>query len=325
VWTAGAGEAACGTCHGLPPPSPHPVVSGGLTSCVACHSMTIDSTGALIPPSQGGKHLDGVIESTGGHAPSWTDIASPDFHAFSADRNLAACTSCHGPDLSGGTAGVACTQCHAPDFKTSCTGCHGDKAAGTPAPPRTTWGNSADPVRVGAHAVHLSGGGVTQAITCDTCHVVPTDALSPGHADGATATLTWSAMAVSGGAAPQWNRSNATCSSTYCHGSYSGVFSYNTWDFGLDQPVPMTMSYSGGRATPTWTGGPMSCGSCHGNPPAGTGNWHAPSHGGGSDCDLCHPDAATTPAGNAITDLSLHINGTVEVSPQWTPRCFFCH
>ena len=69
----------------------------------------------------------------------------------------------------------------------------------------------------------------------------------------------------------------------------------------------------------------MRCDSCHGNPPAGTGNWHASTHGGGSQCELCHPDAATTVGGNTITDLSLHINGTVEVSPQWVPHCFYCH
>ena len=325
VWTAGAGEAACGTCHGLPPPAPHPAVASDLTGCFACHGMSIDATGALIPPSAGGKHLDGLSESTGGHAPSWTDQASPNFHAFSANANLSACTSCHGPDLLGGTAGVSCTSCHQANWRTTCTNCHGGVDNQTGAPPRATWGNSGDLTRVGAHTAHLTGGGITQPIACQTCHLVPTDALSPAHIDGPTATLTWSGMAVSGGTAPQWNRSNASCASTYCHGNYSGTFNYSTWDYALDQPVPMTVSYAGARAAPVWTGAPMRCDSCHGNPPAGTGNWHASTHGGGSECELCHPDAATTPSGNTITDLSLHINGTVEVSPKWEPHCFYCH
>ena len=62
-WTGGSGEAACGSCHAVPPPSPHPSVGSDLSGCSACHPQTM-SGGALIPASAGGKHLDGLVEAT---------------------------------------------------------------------------------------------------------------------------------------------------------------------------------------------------------------------------------------------------------------------
>ncbi|GEJ57067.1 CxxxxCH/CxxCH domain c-type cytochrome [Anaeromyxobacter diazotrophicus] len=339
-WTkVGQGQAACGTCHGLPPPAPHPSVGSALTGCNPCHGQTVDAAGAIIDPAAGGKHLDGQVEATGGHDAAWMDPASATFHAFSADKGLSACQPCHGPNLdgAGGSTSVSCYGCHRPggagrDFA-SCTGCHGGADNATGAPPGATWGHgdpargggTPDPVRVGAHTAHVGGGNLAAAFDCAVCHVKPASLLSAGHVDQPTATVTFGGLATLG-TTPAWTRSGATCASTYCHGGYQGTYSYIQWDFSLDQGVTVTVPYAGKNATPTWTAGPMACDSCHGNPPR-TGYWHSGNHGGGNQCELCHTDAAGTAAGvgTAITDLAQHVNGIVDVSPRWGSSCFGCH
>jgi len=182
-----------------------------------------------------------------------------------------------------------------------------------------SWGNSGDAVRVGAHQRHVSGGSIGAPNDCDVCHVTPSEALSSGHVDSATASVVYGGLAVQGGAAPVWTRASATCASTYCHGSYSGVYTYFYWE------EERTVPYQGLRATAIWTGGPMTCGSCHGNPPR-TGVWHSGSHAGGNDCQLCHPNATgVNGAGTAITNRATHANGALDVAPQWNSRCFRCH
>jgi len=326
VWTSGASQAACGTCHGAPPPSPHPSLDTNLRSCNICHNKTVDVDGNVIPPAAGGLHLDGLVEATG-HEPSWTDPASPGFHAFSADRGLATCTPCHGADLSGGISTVACARCHGASWRTTCTMCHGGTDNLTGAPPRAIWGfagdaarggGTLDPVRVGAHTTHVRGSSLSAAIDCTACHVTPVDALSAGHVDGATATVTFGGRAVQGGAAPTWSRGSATCASTYCHGSYQGTFSF----FFYDSDYTVAYSSQGGR--PVWTGGAMACDSCHGNPPSNF-PWHG-QHNGGNDCALCHPDVTgASGRGTAITNPALHVNGVVDVLPKWRSSCFNCH
>ncbi len=296
-WTGGAGEASCGSCHGVPPPAPHPAVSG-LSSCAVCHVQTI-ANGALIPASAGGKHLDGIVQSSG-HDASWMDTASPGFHAFSANSDLASCTTCHGAALDGGTVQVACARCHnvipdvVPDWRKSCVMCHGKGDNLTGAPPRTTWGRSADPVRVGAHTTHVSGGDLAPAFDCGVCHVKPDDALSPGHVDGPTATVTFGGLATTGTAVPPaWDRSSATCANTYCHGG----------------------TLSGGTNTrPVWTRvgtGEASCGSCHGVPPP------AP-HPANPNCAACHAGYTQT-----SVNLQTHLNGKPDVSGSLS--CTSCH
>ncbi|HEY6853781.1 MAG TPA: CxxxxCH/CxxCH domain-containing protein [Gemmatimonadales bacterium] len=332
-WTSiGQGQAACGTCHGLPPPAPHPALApGDLTRCNQCHPATVDASGAVIKPSLGGKHLDGNVDAVGGHSANWMDTASPGFHAFSANAAIASCTSCHGADLAGGSAGVACARCHdanlpvgVTSWKSNCLMCHGGVDDQSGAPPRATWGRESDPLRVGAHTRHRAGR-LTAAFDCGVCHVKPADALAAGHVDEGTAKLTFGGIALSGGAVPSWNRADGTCSATYCHGNYSGIYTYQTWDYSLDQPVLVDVPYSGKKAAPPWTGQPMQCDSCHGNPPWPTGVWHSGRHGGGNQCELCHPDASGLPPGDVVTNPSLHMNGTVEVAPKWENSCIGCH
>lgn len=317
VWTeVGKGQAACGSCHGLPPPLPHPIVSG-LGSCVTCHPGTMTAAGTLIAPNVGGKHLDGVVEAVGSHGTSWMDQTSPGFHAYAANAGVSACQGCHGPNLDGvgGSATTACSSCHGANWRSNCTMCHGGTNDQTGAPPKTAWGYSGDPLRVGAHAKHITAGPNASAFDCAVCHVKPTDALSPGHMNGTTADIVWGGTATLGNASPTWSRSTGKCGTTYCHGGYTGTYTFFFFDGWYDAP------YAGAKGTPAWTDGPMTCSSCHGAPPA-NGAWHL-GHGGGTNCDLCHPDANST--GTAITNPALHVNGVIDLAPQFKSSCFNCH
>jgi predicted CxxxxCH...CXXCH cytochrome family protein len=58
VWTSvGTGEAACGACHGAPPPSHAPF---GTLGCNVCHGDTVLPTGAI--DVEGGRHVNGVLD-----------------------------------------------------------------------------------------------------------------------------------------------------------------------------------------------------------------------------------------------------------------------
>jgi predicted CxxxxCH...CXXCH cytochrome family protein len=59
VWTdVGSGQTACGTCHGNPPPAPHPASS----ACQGCHPETVTAGGAI--DLAGGQHIDGDLDGT---------------------------------------------------------------------------------------------------------------------------------------------------------------------------------------------------------------------------------------------------------------------
>lgn len=56
-WTkVGEGEAACGSCHSLPPPAPHPAS----TACASCHPGTALDDSHIVPG--GGLHVNGVVD-----------------------------------------------------------------------------------------------------------------------------------------------------------------------------------------------------------------------------------------------------------------------
>ncbi len=228
------------------------------------------------------------------HAASWMDPASAGFHASAANAGLATCQPCHGAALDGvgGSTSLACAACHGASWKTTCTMCHGGADNQTGAPPRATWGNAGDPVRVGTHTAHVAAThGLSPPIACGACHVTPADALAAGHLDQATATVTFGGLAVQGGAAPTWNRGGPTCAGTYCHGA---------------------TLLGGGQQTPVWTvadGTQRACTSCHGAPPP------AP-HPASASCDRCHPGYTPTSVVQAT-----HVDGRVDYSV----TCASCH
>jgi len=169
--------------------------------------------------------------------------------------------------------------------KQDCSSCHG--RSGDSAPPVAVNGSSStSDIGVGAHQAHLVAGNVSQPVACTECHVVPSDLLNHPDPLDRPAAVTFGSLATNSGAAPTWNRDQASCSNTYCHGS--------------------TLPESSSRKAPVWTkvdGSQRTCTSCHGNPPGG-------SHPANSKCELCH--GAVVSAGGVIKSLSLHINGKVD-------------
>jgi predicted CxxxxCH...CXXCH cytochrome family protein len=297
-WTRVDGtQAACGTCHGVPPSAPHPAVSGNLTGCSGCHPGTMDASGAMIRPSAGGEHLDGIVQRSRGHEPAWMDSASPGFHAYSANAGLGACQACHGPTLEGSGSLRGCDACHDGTQRPawgSCTMCHGGTQNQTGAPPKATWGNGADPVRTGAHSAHVTGATLGAPIACGECHLTPADPFAPLHLDGSTATVIFGTLASNGVTPAPWARGTPTCSSTYCHGA--------------------TLS-GGSNKTPDWRvadGTQAACGTCHGVPPPAP---HPAVSANPSGCSVCHPE---TVAGNgSIIPWSLggkHLDGGVQIA-----------
>lgn len=283
-WTTPVAD-ACGTCHGLPPGGTHPKS----VNCGGCHggygTRTVNVT----------DHLDGRVELL-----------------------PMTCTSCHGDDQRVAVAGA--------DLNVKL------------APPSTATGRPP-----GAHDAHDNRSAVTSPpVGCASCHQGAFDfstALGPGaignHPTG-TLVVSFAGRAAgpsadAGGVvwsrslpAPSYDSTAWTCSSTYCHGNYAGTFTYSMWDWGLDASVTRTASFSGGAGAPTWTGGPTTCESCHGNPPA-NGVWHSTSHPY-RDCHDCHPGAdGLNGVGTAITLPSRHIDGVLDVEPQWRTACFGCH
>ncbi len=269
VWTE-VNQAACGTCHdtGIMPASlgwKHAThVTVARLKCADCHASVVDTAQAII-----GKplHVNGVVDTL--------------------TRDRAVCNKCHGPGSS------------------SCTLCHGGMDDASGAPPKGLHGETATTDRaVGAHALHLSGGALTDGMACDQCHVVPRTMSDPGHLGAdSIAEVAWGALAGSGAV---WERNARTCASTYCHGNFRGGAHANTT---------------------VWTGtNQASCGSCHdvGRNPASLG-WKHETHVivAGLKCANCH--ASVVDAQQIITGKSLHVNGVADTLIPDRTLCDRCH
>jgi predicted CxxxxCH...CXXCH cytochrome family protein len=284
TWTKVDGsQGKCASCHGYPPSAPHP--QNGM--CNACHPLTVTVDGSI--DVAGGRHIDGTVDVAG-----------------------MTCSSCHGD---------ATKQATSQDPRYA-------------APPVDTAGDSVSS-HVGAHPIHLDGSALGAPVTCNQCHTVP-QSLS-GHPSG-TVELTWGSLATgalsasisvtsgfrsfSSFSTKSPSYAGGTCSSTYCHGSYSGSYTYPIL---MSDPVELqTITYAGNAAAPTWTG-TAACGSCHGAPPDDANVWHSGVHGGGNDCSLCHPDAVGTATSAMITNPALHVDGKIDLAPQFDGFCFGCH
>lgn len=279
AWTGGAAEAACGTCHGAPPPG------HSTASCGGCHD------GYSATTVNAATHLNGAVDASSGHPASWRNR---DQHGYSVNRTgLASCKACHGTNLDGvGGSAQGCGGCHQAagiaSWQTSCTFCHGDRTSGRTSPPVDTQGRSAATnVSVGVHAAHV-GTTIATPLSCGQCHGSRSNVVTDGlHVDGdGVAEVAFGTLARTGGANATYTRASATsasCSSTYCHGRFPGGAS------------------SGAGATVQWTTtAQVGCTSCHGNPPS-TGD-----HGTHSSyaCSDCHAHS-----GSGAT----HVNGVKNV------------
>jgi len=256
-------------------------------------------------------YCHGATLGAGGtnHTPTWTTV----------DGTQDACGTCHAlppPASSGHPDSSNCGACHAGYTQSSvnaathvdgrvevtenCTACHGDPTraptAANPllpaAPPVDPLGNTeTTAIGVGAHQSHLLGSALGGPIACAECHVVPPAA---NHPNG-TVSVTWGALATTGGASPAWNATTATCSSTYCHGA--------------------TLNAGGTNHVPVWTivdGTQAACGTCHGLPPPASSG-----HPQNTDCGGCHPGYTQT-----SVNVATHVNGQIDVRGQ---TCTSCH
>ncbi|MCA9552844.1 MAG: hypothetical protein KC933_22610 [Myxococcales bacterium] len=182
IWNqVGAGQAACGACHGLPPPAPHPAVSGA--SCGPCHPFN----GFI--PDQPERHIDGIL-----------DVAVQ-------------CNTCHGSAAN--DAPPADTQGRtATTFRT--VGAHqthlspGAHRTGRCADCHVVPTDVADPGHIDVAPAELTWGAVPQA-----------DGVNPAYAGNGTCTVYCHGASLSGGTntTPTWNvvgAGEAACGA--CHG-----------------------------------------------------------------------------------------------------------
>ena len=290
------GKLACGECHLVPAswdaeghifrngavdPPPAEVTFG------ARAALTLAPADRKGPPTfadgtctNGYCHGD-ALHAGGGTTPTprWDDPAP-----------AGSCNRCHGapPPSHAQTACASCHPANAPHIdgivqigRTSgCDGCHG--SAASPAPPNDLAGNTyTTAIGVGAHQAHLQApSGLRGPIACATCHQVPATITSPGHIDSPLPAEVTPGLG--------WDRTAGTCATSGCHGP----------------------------ARPVWTTtGAVTCGSCHGIPPA------TASHTANmplTSCATCHPLTVTaagsiivTPGPNGAT--SHHMDGVVDV------------
>jgi len=106
-----AGGLTCSSCHGMPPPAPHPQMD----DCARCHQAVIDAQGSIVDRS---RHVDGVVDVS---APSQCDGchgsgplgAPPPALDGSTDTSVAG-VGAHQRHLiaSGRARPVACGECH---------------------------------------------------------------------------------------------------------------------------------------------------------------------------------------------------------------------
>ena len=111
VWTEPrTAEAACGTCHGLPPAAPHPQ-SG---RCEACHGDVINAARQFVAPAL---HVDGIVQT---RAPNCSachgqgDDPAPPLDTLGNRSPSAIGVGAHSVHLAGGAFSrpLACAECH---------------------------------------------------------------------------------------------------------------------------------------------------------------------------------------------------------------------
>lgn len=66
IWTGGAGQVSCGTCHGIPPAGGSHTPDMQLTDCAGCHPATVDAFGNILrsgpPGAETSEHMDGALD-----------------------------------------------------------------------------------------------------------------------------------------------------------------------------------------------------------------------------------------------------------------------
>ena len=318
VWNGGASEAACGSCHGLPPGGTHPPASG----CGGCHpgytasTVTVDlhvngridfgGTGS------GCASCHGAPPASGAHLVHYGDQSSPSLTTQYGDTRI---LQDYYP------AGAAyyvfgCGNCHPLDPAKHFDGIVEVELAGTGAPPgslksRNPPAAAYDPATKTCSGVYCHGSGqdaaapptyaVTpawdggQALGCGSCHGNPPRYPSAGA--GTAGANTHLVLADDG----------------YELGHFAGL------------PGPWHTSYHGAPfpGSPSLNAGPITCQTCHAatvdpshTGPSGfyyldtSGDYQLPGGLLGYSCGACHTGAPGAPpvAGGKVLPLR-HVNG----------------
>jgi predicted CxxxxCH...CXXCH cytochrome family protein len=195
VWTdVGGGQAACGTCHGLPPPSPHPTAS----ACEQCHGQT---AGAGMTIAIRDNHVDGIVQldvnpCLGCHGDT-ESLAPPPDTMGRTDVSLRT-VGAHEAHVIGGTNAkvVECSACHVVPSMTTDPG-HLDGAPADVTFSGLALDDSAAPSWDGAlltcsgtycHGGTMIGGANVDPVwttvdgsqvACGSCHAIPPPAPHP--------------------------------------------------------------------------------------------------------------------------------------------------
>jgi predicted CxxxxCH...CXXCH cytochrome family protein len=201
------------------------------------------------------------------------------------------CFNCHSNSDHGQTIdfGGSCNSaaCHNASYggPMACNNCHGDFAGGMTemylwAPPASLRGEISTSIpAVGAHRIHLTDSDSSfAAVSCDECHLVPSGLNSSGHIDESEGAEVVFGELAKRGLNTRYNKSDNSCSSTYCHG----------------------------ESSPIWTqvdGTFNTCNSCHTMPPS-------VSHVNDDQCWECHSEVIDSEYN--IVNHELHVNGRVE-------------
>jgi predicted CxxxxCH...CXXCH cytochrome family protein len=310
-------QAACGTCHGLPPAAPHPRVSGGVAACAGCHSSTVNADGTI--NLAGGLHIDGRVQLSGGsgsctgcHGDATRSPASiaaaPPSDTSGNVATTAPGVGAHQKHLVGGSirAALECTECHTVPSDLAHASQPLDLTWGTLAKANgaaPSWNATALTCANFCHGSTMPGGTLTAPVwnkvdgsqaACGTCHGLPPPSPHP-----------------------------AVASITGCVGCHASTVSADgTIDVAGGMHVNGVVNFGG-------SGGSLACDACHGFPPA-TGahlthmGWTAGAGSGAYGdtriledfvplgappasfyafgCGNCHP-----------LDASRHMDGTLEV------------
>ena len=303
-WTKVDGtQSQCTSCHGNPPPAPHPT-GGTVSNCGACHPDVVNNSPTAF--TNVAQHINGTVDVTAGtQHPTGYEMVT--MHGYDFDKlgpSTCATAACHGVALTGGsTGGPSCataTGCHdkvAPGFswQTQCTFCHGDinTPTGNGMPPQGVLGaTAASDKSVGAHAIHVNATATHAAWDCTFCHTKPTSALTPGHVDGTGGVVQAEVVYSTLNPSATFAAATAVCSNLYCHGNGQT---------------------SAGTATWTTTTA-LTCTSCHSTTAAtgmsGQHSKHIKSEG--MKCSQCHSTVVDT--NMAIISAALHVDGKKQVT-----------
>jgi predicted CxxxxCH...CXXCH cytochrome family protein len=183
-WTQVDGtQAACGSCHGVPPPAPHPQNP----SCNSCHPGTVNADGSI--NASGGLHINGVVDVAGGSCTSChgsgSDPAPPlgtRGETATTDRAVGA----HQSHLKAGpfSRALACSECHVVPAKAP----HADGKVDLSFGPLATTGGAAPQFNGSSCSAaychgNFTGGNAANAplwtrvdgtqAACGTCHGLP--------------------------------------------------------------------------------------------------------------------------------------------------------